>query len=1356
MLFEIFKYILPITIIFSTQVQADLQGETTPTSSSSTVIAPQNHLSDFPNEYISVQARKIKFLYNDIVIPGNGGMDIIVKRIESGDGGKIQEISIKTSNVFASGDSLVSTTCLGDFKRLHINYGGRILSHAGFKSGDIPNSVIAAFDNYSYISCGELDNNQIILHLPNGRKYSFVKVNGYATNYENGSVYKVSKVIDRHSNSIIYEYEDSHFSYLDDRLKVITRNDGQVVNFKYEPGGDLKEITYSGKKVQYSSLNGVRTFTDAAGRQTKYQYGMYTGIGKQITKVTTPEGLIAEYQYNPLRDNGSMRLPTFANGGSRTSFSLSDLGYSGGNLAGKKISGPNIDIRHFQYHNLTGNIGSTKFIAIESNEVNNRKIATVYTIATLSASKNASGQVMNIKRYEGEFILHTFIQNPNENTTLLYQQDNIWTAIESGSVGCISATRIGYALLNCNDTLWEMSSKVLSINNSGEYDNYTSTISSFDTYGQAEVTNEVFGLRGKVTKQSYEHDVENWILNQPRITQIGRTLKTVKNAKEFTYYSKNHVNYPFMPYEFKSFGVWQKKYTQYHTSGDIKKIEYNEKLTFGDKTLNRYQLLENYKRGIARTVTTPGRYSSTPISSTKSVDVNGWVTQEVDFERNVINYGYDNIGRVKYVDPKDDKWSDTLYTWLYNIGSNSNETQQVVSHCTLNSSKTACLSNIKLTSATTFDAKSRPIETIKTDRDNQKSIYQNFIYNHFDRLTFASFPSESLGENSGKAYDYDGIQRLISETVSNGGTQYTNYLSGNRVQVHNFRGKTTTTTYLAYGAPDYSQAVNISSPEGANTTLNVNVYGQVEQITQSGPHKNVIISQTQNNLYDSRQRLCMVDRTDTGNTYYNSNNLGKVNWFAQGVIGNTCSNHGTLSSQKVSLGYDNIGNIHTKKYSDNSPQVTTTLDNNGNVKNLVSGNINQVYEYNSANFLEKETLNFDGKKLALDYEYNSLGHLDSLIYPSLNKIFFAPNAFGQPTKVGSYVTSAQYHPNGQVDTFNYGNGLTYRQTLDDQKRPYNLTVNKGSVSRLSQTYTYDNSNNIEHIYDNTNHYYDIDLGYDDMDRLDYANSNAWGSGSFSYDGLGNLTGKKLGVQHLTYNYNTKKQLSTVTGAVSYNFQYNNDGSVKHNGRYGLTYNRANQLKNANGNSYVYDGNNRLVKKTSSGQATYSFYSLEGTLYHVIPADGNVTEYIYLGDKLVAKELAFKEIDNNPIYKYKPISPTHLGGSATTCSFFTGCSLYISWKHSNANNVTYFELDQRGDSNTGECSKGSVCLDSVDPVKPLKLIKIDNEWVRIYNGKSLFNRPTIKATSADYRVRACNPVGCSSYSPVITVTNDTSI
>ncbi|MCJ8273497.1 MAG: hypothetical protein MJK04_29360, partial [Psychrosphaera sp.] len=62
------------------------------------MMVPQSHVSDFPNEYVGVQTRKVGFEYDDVVIPGNAGMDIVVTRRQSGTAVKFDHLLMKTAN----------------------------------------------------------------------------------------------------------------------------------------------------------------------------------------------------------------------------------------------------------------------------------------------------------------------------------------------------------------------------------------------------------------------------------------------------------------------------------------------------------------------------------------------------------------------------------------------------------------------------------------------------------------------------------------------------------------------------------------------------------------------------------------------------------------------------------------------------------------------------------------------------------------------------------------------------------------------------------------------------------------------------------------------------------------------------------------------------------------------------------------------------------------------------------------------------------------------------------------------------------------------------------------------------------
>jgi RHS repeat-associated protein len=1227
--------------IFSMEVHANspvtLDSPVTPikTADEDAVTLIKTYISDFTNEYINIKSLEVELKYNDVVIPGNNGMDIIITRTQkSYSHGKF---TLNSSSLIGyrypygtSGAEYPTTNfqCLGDIHKLVYKKDERLVNPIGYKSAsDIPSNALVAFDDGSILICdGEPDLPTLI--FPDGRRYVY-SMSG-----------ELLEIKDRFGNNIKY-------SAVINNKRVITRNDAQVVELIYNPinSTQLTSIKYNNKTIEYkyNNLGHLETFIDAEGRETGYTYSNNTG-GYALNTVTTPEDLLVDYTIEPYSDSS----PSGGGGASKE-------------LSAKSISGPGIVTRNFNYR-----IHDDRTIVIE-NDFNS---AGDYLITEYYLHKNnKKGKIYKVSGYVGPLTSALEIQNRDFVATHsnIFTEDTVWDVVRKGDYGCevrANPPFYGYAGISDVPVCSEVTktSKVTSLlNNDGTYSTYNTNYTLYNKYGALTKLNETQGNKSRYTKYQFDHDIENWVLNLPTTTQLSTSDASYTTIKETTYHSDSSGNAEYtvlnVPYEEKSFGVWQKKYSEYHSDGTLKKVELNQKLTHGDIASNRYKTFTSYNRGRAQTITQPKRYlTGTMLPTKQTVDNNGWVTQTHDLNGNSVNRGYDDIGRLKYIDPVDGKWADTLYNWSYNGGDNSDQPKLVVSRCTLSADKTTCDGVAKLTVTTTYDALMRPVETVTTDVANTKSVYQNFTYDNHSNRTFSSFLSSSKDETSGIRYNYDDLQRLSSEIVSFGGTRTTNYLSGNKIKVNNFNGYDTTTTYLAYGQPSYAQATYIISPEGVTTSLSVNIFGEVESITQSGAHKTGTISQTQTNLYNSAHQLCMVKRSDVGNTYYQYNNIGEISWYAQGVSGNTCAVNGVIAAQKVNLAYDNLGAKQSITYGDNSPDVTYTLDNNGDLDRLVAGNIIQTYDYNSERLLEWETLAVDSKSFSLDYDYDSFGALSRLTYPdaSIGAVDFAPNAFGQATKATrtnnsvttNYATSASYYSNGILDTFTYGNLLTHKTKLNSRNMPSEIRDYKDSTDHVNLGYSYDNQNNIEKITDDINNAYSLtDLGYDGLDRLiSTRGGSTIGSSVITYDAIGNITSysntSTLKSNDLTYTYNlTTNRLTNITGhgSASYDFSqtdsYDSRGNILKNGMRSFDYNLANQMTTSEANHYVYDGYNRRVKTTDSKGISYSMYSQSGRLLYR-EVDGEAVNYIFLGDKLIAKDGVISESTDSRMH-YKP-------------------------------------------------------------------------------------------------------------------------
>lgn len=772
----------------------------------------------------------------------------------------------------------------------------------------------------------------------------------------------------------------------------------------------------------------------------------------------------------------------------------------------------------------------------------------------------------------------------------------------------------------------------------------------YDNYGFAGKTVEKNNIsqNKKYTKNTYLHDGNRWILGLPETVSVSNADSGYTTVSEIVYHNESNTNeYAglYLPYEYKAYGTWTRRYPEYHDDGNLQRIEYNQLLRNSTGGLvtnkNRYQNLTNYKRGKAQTIQTSKRYSDAEVMSfSRVVNDDGWVTSITDLNGVTAYYDYDDVGRLISVDFPSG-WSDTFIEWQESPNST---TKRVGKSCTLTSDRSGCVAGSALLESTAeLDALYRIKVVDDYDLLTTTHRYQNFSFNSLHLPVFTSHKSESVSELAGTTNTYDDIGRLKTSSLSSGGTIGYEYLAGNKIRVTDALGNKTTTTYLAYGAPEYSQMLSVVSPESVTTTQSINVFGDVTSITQTGPNKNGsgTVSMTEYRAYDSQHNLCKTVRSDIGVTVTNNNLLGEIQWQAQGVSGGTNTDcvSNSASDKQINFLYDNLGGEWKIDFPNvivnPAPDLVYTLDNNGNIKTVVSGVVTQTYNYNILGLLEDEHLQVNGRSFFIDYGYNSAGHLSSLTYPDGDKVQFNPNGFGEARQVirdvrtgraaFTYASDATYYPNGHVKTFSYGNGLTHETTLNSRMMPENVQDYRVGSKALHYRYTYDDNLKITSITDNVNSSYSItNLAYDGLGRLSSTTGNTGiGASQMKYDGLGNITYYKNKKHTLDYTYDANNRLQSVasSGAIAKpysSFVYDDRGNVTNNSYRGFDYNRANQMVVSGNNQYVYDGYNRRVMSVEAGKTSYSFYSQSGKLLYSEDSEGGIN-YVFLGKKLIAKD-----------------------------------------------------------------------------------------------------------------------------------------
>jgi len=217
------------------------------------------------------------------------------------------------------------------------------------------------------------------------------------------------------------------------------------------------------------------------------------------------------------------------------------------------------------------------------------------------------------------------------------------------------------------------------------------------------------------------------------------------------------------------------------------------------------------------------------------------------------------------------------------------------------------------------------------------------------------------------------------------------------------------------------------------------------------------------------------------------------------------------------------------------------------------------------------------------HQFDSADRLQKLTYPaapgtSAEEVSYTYDDLGggkllsmKSNIAGSldYVSSAAYDdPSGALTTIQFGNGFKTDYTYDEVRRSKGIKTTSASLGVTAQdlAYSYQANGNIHEIKDSTATGDDLIFTYDDLDRITSADKAAGGSvSSYGYGtgaDLGKLTSKTEGrSMNLAFNDpDHVHAVSATTPAPGDSFAYDNDGNIS---------------KRAGGETYTYDGDNRL-------------------------------------------------------------------------------------------------------------------------------------------------------------------------------------
>lgn len=738
---------------------------------------------------------------------------------------------------------------------------------------------------------------------------------------------------------------------------------------------------------------------------------------------------------------------------------------------------------------------------------------------------------------------------------------------------------------------------------------------SYDIYGKVTEYSEYSNTsdRKKHYRLSYKNSPNNYIVSLPWKEEISQDGINFFTTREILYHDFSNTGLYHdlkIPYEYREFGDWVTRNVAYHSDGNVKRVEFNQKLLNKD---SGYTFIEysGYYRGKPQYVKVPSRYDSdSTISYSQIIDDNGWIKSITDSNGNSKFFEYDKAGRIKLI--KAPGVDDTVIS--YDFGSQ-------------NYGMTVEVTQAKFKNIVSLDALMRPVLDLKYDISDYQGTksFQKFSYNSDNKIVYQSFKGNSEYSDVGIYTEYDVLGRKLKTEVGKERNATTfEYLDGNLMKVTNPKGSQTTTRFLSYSAPDNKLPVSINQPESVVTVIDYNLFDNITLVAQGGYQQRFV--------YNNKQELCLTKRPELGIDVYQYNNIGKIEKSAKGLsgLGFSCIDYIDGPNNWTYTNYDNLHDIKKVVFSDGTKPVEYTYDSVGNLIKLDTVDSLLEFKYNNQYQVTKEFLTVDDFIFGVYHSYTTQGTLSGDSYFVKNRLDFStinsasvsfkPNALGQPTEVSSgniyYAKGGKYFPNGVLNSFEYGNGISYEATLDGSDRIFE-TVQKNNFGIIqSNVHYYDKNNNLESITDVRYPFNNLYLTYDLIDRLRTADGS-WGSVRYDYDQLSNFKSKNENGSITNYTYN--QSTNRLESFGNRRFLYDDFGNVVDNGLRTFKYNAMQQLVTSGSNlKYVYDGLGRLVKKIVNGKNIYSFYNKAGKIIQRLDSSRISTFSLYLDSRLIAE------------------------------------------------------------------------------------------------------------------------------------------
>lgn len=1108
------------------------------------------------NEAIDPFSGGLNLVYQDIVIPGNNGLDLVATRSYRSLSGKpgIPAADYKGwpspmglgwdmhfgrvwSDKLFGGSS--QSVCRGDHNDANFN---PVLE---LPDGTRKLMYNASSGSYAFISKDRWvmrcysGGDQVKVYSPDGIVYTM----GYYTNQAflgASGAYHTTEISDTNGNKIKVDYlRDTQRALI--QKAYFSGNSSVGIQFKYsepKPGYYLLDsISANGRKwnyrfeqVYHGSLvvSGHYYLTDAdppAGNRFKYTYhtqgsGMTPGLFSLKTR-QNPAGTITSYEYDFVR----FYLDTDRYGTAPESTVVSSKRVSGGGVSRSDWSYryfPGGSLRHDKTE-VYGPYGMrTDYLHFSPARASNGSVWRIGTLIEKSTYQNGSLKRRESYTWEPEQLSS---QNVKNRRVYLSQDQDVYTPLLATKV--ITQDGNSYTTSYKN----HFDGKPTEISESGNqsrtiYLSYTSLINfSADKWKLASITRTSFSnLSGAITNQ-YD--------SNGNLTSTDRFGST----EYFSRCSNGEV--------------------AIYTNANSNKTHYNCSL---------------YRLGIPQEEIR-GYGTSNAMTITREVSNQGTILSET-VNGNTTRYSYDGLNRLTSIfTPRSDD-ADISIQW------DQTGTVQTVSRGTYQATKE-------------FDGMGRLIWT------NDEGLAKSFTYDELGRKSSES----NLGDVTQRTYfSYDILNRLTKVDLPGEGASAYQYLQGNQVLQTDPRGYQTRMTFRAFGEPNEKALTRIISPEGVDTIIGRDGLDNITSVTQGGI--------TRNYNYNSLYQLTQITHPEIGSEIFGRDMIGNMTSYQIGSNPATQYQYDALERLvKIDFGSANTPDI-TMAYDGSGNLVSLNRDN---------GQL-WTYRYNANNVLNSETLTLvsEGKLFQFGYQRDALDNISAMSYPTGNVYQFTNDDLGRTTAIRtstnkSVITNATYWPNGAVKDILYANGRVSSFVQDVRLRTTQALTSGGL---FNTHYGYDPSNNLTSLLDQIDNTHSMQsLGYDGLNRLTHINQQS----VLSYDAVSNIRTNKLANRNYTYDYDTANRLTRV-GHSPYQFTYDSRGNVTSNGVDQFAYNLANEMTAVVNRNWTmeYDGNHYRTVQTKNGKKVFTVYANGKLMFEEDQSTDLVTDYLYLGRHAVAR------------------------------------------------------------------------------------------------------------------------------------------